>query len=93
MSSGCTVGTIRITSWLPASRSNCSSLLLSALASLWQVDDIGTAELMRTFYDGLRAGKSRSDALRAAQAAMIARGGRVADPWVWAAFTMLGGWR
>jgi CHAT domain-containing protein len=65
----------------------------SALASLWQVDDTGTAELMRTFYDGLRAGKSRSDALRSAQAAMIAKGGRVGDPWVWAAFTMLGGWR
>lgn len=65
----------------------------SALASLWQVDDIGTAELMRTFYTALRSGKSRSEALREAQAAMIAKGGRVADPWVWAAFTMLGGWR
>jgi CHAT domain-containing protein len=65
----------------------------SALASLWQVDDIGTAELMRTFYAGLRAGKPRADALQEAQAAMIAKGGRVGDPWVWAAFTMLGGWR
>lgn len=65
----------------------------SALASLWQVDDIGTAELMRTFYTALRAGKSRSEALREAQEAMIRKGGRVADPWVWAAFTMLGGWR
>lgn len=65
----------------------------SALASLWQVDDIGTATLMTGFYDGLRSGKSKAAALRDAQVAMIARGGRDADPWVWSAFTMLGGWR
>jgi CHAT domain-containing protein len=66
---------------------------VSVLASLWQVEDVGTAALMSEFYTGLRSGKSKSDALRAAQLSMIERGGSSADPWVWAAFAMLGGWR
>jgi CHAT domain-containing protein len=66
---------------------------VSALASLWQVDDIGTAQLMTTFYQGLRAGKSKAAALRDAQIAMIDGDPATADPWIWSAFTMLGGWR
>ncbi|WP_198045846.1 CHAT domain-containing protein [Novosphingobium aquimarinum] len=66
---------------------------VSALASLWQVDDIGTAQLMTTFYQGLRAGKSKAAALREAQIAMITGDPAQADPWIWSAFTMLGGWR
>ncbi|MCB2061900.1 MAG: CHAT domain-containing protein [Novosphingobium sp.] len=66
---------------------------VSALASLWQVDDIGTAELMSVFYRGLREGKSRAEALRDAQLALIARNNNQSDPWIWSAFTMLGGWR
>jgi CHAT domain-containing protein len=65
----------------------------SALASLWQVNDAGTVELMRSFYDHLRQGEARAEALRSAQLAMIAKGGDFGDPGVWAAFTLLGGWR
>lgn len=66
---------------------------LSAIASLWQVDDTGTAELMRQFYANLAAGKPRSEALRQAQVSMIRSGGNNADPFIWSAFTLLGAWR
>jgi CHAT domain-containing protein len=65
----------------------------SALASLWEVNDAGTAELMKTFYARYRAGAGKAEALHDAQLALIARGGDLADPNIWAAFTLLGGWR
>ena len=65
----------------------------SAIASLWEVNDTGTVELMKAFYANYRRGDSKSAALRDAQLAMIARGGDLADPIVWASFTLLGGWR
>ncbi len=65
----------------------------SVLASLWQVNDVGTAQLMKGFYTGLSAGKSKSAALREAQLALIRQGDELADPSVWAAFILLGGWR
>ena len=66
---------------------------LSAIASLWPVDDAGTAELMRHFYKAYRSGRSRAQALREAQIAMIDSGAEKADPFVWAAFTLVGAWR
>jgi CHAT domain-containing protein len=65
----------------------------SALASLWEVNDAGTSELMKAFYTRYRAGASKADALRDAQLSLIRRGGDFADPNIWAAFTLLGGWR
>ena len=66
---------------------------VSAIASLWQVDDAGTGQLMRSFYSGYGHGASRSGALRDAQLAMIRSGGADAQPHIWAAFTLLGAWR
>jgi CHAT domain-containing protein len=66
---------------------------LSAIASLWQVTDTGTSELMRQFYPSYRSGKSRAQSLREAQLSLIHGGGDNADPFVWAAFTLLGAWR
>lgn len=65
----------------------------SAIASLWEVNDTGTVALMKAFYDRYRAGDSKAAALRSAQRALIARGGDLAHPSIWAAFTLLGGWR
>jgi CHAT domain-containing protein len=65
----------------------------SAIASLWQVSDAGTVELMRGFYRNYRAGQGKAEALRNAQLALISKGGEFADPSIWAAFTLLGGWR
>jgi len=65
----------------------------SVIGSLWQVNDEGTAELMRQFYQRYSAGRSRSEALREAQMALIDGGGANADPNIWAAFALLGAWR
>lgn len=43
----------------------------TAMASLWRVDDIGTAGLMTEFYAHLRDSTLRAEALRQAQLAMI----------------------
>ncbi len=65
----------------------------SAIASLWPVNDAGTAELMKSFYQLYRDGRSKSAALREAQLRLIEAGGMNADPNIWAAFTLLGAWR
>lgn len=64
----------------------------SAIASLWQVNDAGTAELMRQFYSRYAAGQGKAEALRDAQLALLATD-EFADPNIWAAFTLLGAWR
>jgi CHAT domain-containing protein len=48
---------------------------------------------MKQFYGGYSAGRSKSEALRNAQLALIGKGGDLADPGIWAAFTLLGAWR
>jgi CHAT domain-containing protein len=65
----------------------------SAIASLWPVNDVGTAELMKDFYQLYRDGRSKSAALREAQLKLIDGGGVNASPTIWAAFTLLGAWR
>jgi CHAT domain-containing protein/tetratricopeptide (TPR) repeat protein len=63
------------------------------VASLWNVDDLATAELMKLFYqrmlkDGLPAGT----ALRAAQLELSGQK-RWASPYYWAGFVLLGEWQ
>ena len=65
----------------------------SAIASLWPVNDVGTAALMKNFYERYRAGRAKGEALREAQMAMIDGGGVNANPGIWAAFTLIGAWR
>jgi tetratricopeptide (TPR) repeat protein len=63
------------------------------VASLWKVDDVATAELMKRFYGGMLVGKQRpAEALRAAQAAMQAQR-RWSSPYYWAAFVLQGEWK
>ena len=63
------------------------------VASLWQVDDLATAELMKRFYRGmLKDGLRPAAALRAAQLEM-AQQKRWAAPYFWAAFTLQGEWK
>jgi CHAT domain-containing protein/Flp pilus assembly protein TadD len=62
----------------------------SVLSSLWSVRDDSASELMRSFYRHLRGGKTKVEALRAAQIAMIRR---FAHPGRWAAFQLSGDWR
>ncbi len=65
----------------------------SVIGSLWQVNDLGTAELMSRFYRLYSEGRSRSEALREAQLGLIQAGGDQANPNIWAAFALLGAWR
>jgi CHAT domain-containing protein len=60
------------------------------VASLWQVDDESSAELMRRFYRGMLVeGRRPADALRAAQLE-LARHRRWSAPFYWAGFVLLG---
>ena len=64
----------------------------AVVASLWQVPDVQTAELMGMFFTNLAAGKSKADALRDAQLDMIKMHskGVGSEPFYWAAFTLTG---
>ena len=62
------------------------------IASLWQVRDDTTAELMRRFHERLQRGEPATAALRAAQLALRADPS-TASPYFWAGFTSLGDWR
>jgi CHAT domain-containing protein len=63
------------------------------VASLWQVDDASTVELMRRFYQGMmRDTLSPVAALQRAQRDM-ARDSRWSSPFYWAAFVLQGEWR
>ena len=75
----------------------------AVVASLWQVADEGSADLMTRFYRHLKDGAAASDALREAQLEILAK-----SPWdreahgeirdlskdlVWAAFEVFGDWQ
>ena len=63
------------------------------VASLWQVDDLATAELMKRLYHGmLKDGLRPAAALRAAQQE-LAREKRWSAPYFWAGFVLQGEWR
>ena len=76
----------------------------TVMASLWNVNDASTAELMIRFYRHLRGGKAKDEALQAAQLEFI-RGaveievdGEVVEkdyssPYHWAAFQVIGDWQ
>jgi len=68
----------------------------SVLASLWNVRDRATSELMVRFYRHLRQGRSKDEALRAAQIELIRGSAGDEDrsaPYFWAAFQMYGDWK
>ena len=63
------------------------------VASLWQVDDAATADLMREFYKAMLVeGMQPAAALRAAQVRTWERNQQL-SPYFWAAFTLQGEWR
>jgi CHAT domain-containing protein len=63
------------------------------VASLWQVDDLATAELMRLFYDGMLTRRlPPAAALRAAQRSLAAQP-RWSSPFYWSGFVLQGDWK
>ncbi|MFI5118786.1 MAG: CHAT domain-containing protein [Thermoanaerobaculia bacterium] len=59
----------------------------SVVASLWNVNDEGTASLMESFYRRLARGLGKGDALREARLELARRG---AAPRLWAPFVLIG---
>jgi CHAT domain-containing protein len=64
----------------------------SVVASLWRVADSSTSALMQAFYRHLRAGRSKDEALRAAQTELI-KSSAFRAPFRWAGFQLIGDWR
>ncbi|HWS99682.1 MAG TPA: CHAT domain-containing protein [Pyrinomonadaceae bacterium] len=63
------------------------------VASMWQIDDDATAELMSHFYQGmLKKHMTPAEALRDAQIAMWRRQSYRRAPYYWAAFVLQGKW-
>ncbi len=63
----------------------------SQMISLWPVSDRGTRDLMIDYYERLRAGAGRSEALRQAQLKMLRDPGK-RHPFYWASFIQSGEW-
>lgn len=61
----------------------------SVLASLWRVDDQATSVLMQRFYENIKAGAPKDEALRRAQVATSREAGH-SHPYYWAAFQLSG---
>ncbi len=65
----------------------------SAIASLWQVDDQATADLIAQFYQNLNQGMGRAKALQVAQKIWLQHhSGARHHPGYWAALTLVGNW-
>jgi CHAT domain-containing protein/tetratricopeptide (TPR) repeat protein len=62
----------------------------AVIASLWNVNDASTEQLMSPFYRSLASGETIDRALRDAKLAMLKSGGRAAHPYYWAAFVVTG---
>jgi CHAT domain-containing protein len=61
------------------------------VAALWRVDDASTAQLMTGMYQGLMAGETPPDALRAAKLAMLQSRSVYRKPYYWAPFVVYSG--
>jgi CHAT domain-containing protein len=65
----------------------------SAIASLWQVDDRATAELIGQFYQNLSQGMGRAKSLQMAQKGwLVAHADARQHPGYWAALMLVGNW-
>jgi CHAT domain-containing protein len=64
----------------------------TVVASLWPVDDVSTGQLMTKFYERLKAGDGRAEALRNAQLA-VQQDPRFSHPYYWSGFLLFGDYR
>ena len=67
----------------------------STIATLWQINDKSTAELMAQFYKQLKNRRlSRAEALRSAQLHFLKGDNeRYQHPYHWSAFILVGNWQ
>ncbi len=61
----------------------------STLATLWSIDDQSTTELMINFYQELKTGATKAEALQHAQLSMLKHEKR---PYFWAPYILVGNW-
>jgi CHAT domain-containing protein len=61
----------------------------SVAATLWQVEDASTADLMIAFYANLKTSTNKASALREAKLSML-KNERLAHPYFWASFVLIG---
>ena len=63
----------------------------SILTSLWQIDEQSSAQIVSAFYDYLKEGKAKDEALRLAKLDYLATAnGRTAAPSYWAGLVLIG---
>ncbi|MBI1926988.1 CHAT domain-containing protein [Candidatus Poribacteria bacterium] len=63
----------------------------STIVSQWKVADESTAELMKAFYQNLKAGKGKAEGLRQAQLSLLHS--QYPHPFYWAPFILVGDWQ
>ncbi|WP_399680269.1 CHAT domain-containing protein [Xenophilus sp.] len=73
-------------------RSFLSAGSSSLIASLWPVSDDATEVLMSTLYGELAKGRDLQQAMQAGQLAVL-RNPKLAHPFFWAPFNLIGNWR
>ncbi len=94
MLSACETGLARVTGGdevIGLTRSFIFAGAPALIASLWTVDDLATAITVKRFYRFLQSGKSKAEALRAAQ--RFVRDQHNRHPAYWASMTLTGDWR
>ena len=72
------------------SRSLVTAGVPNVIVSLWAVDDIATADLMREFYRLWQAPDNPMDKAQALRQAMLTTMKQHPDPRLWSAFTLIG---
>lgn len=64
----------------------------SIVASLWTVNDESQGQLMQSFYKGLKAGKTKAEALRLAQLS-LKNTPKFNNPYLYASLVLVGSWK
>jgi CHAT domain-containing protein len=59
-------------------------------STLWSIDDVFSATLMKYFYESLAKGRTKADALEDAQRRILSEFRSTAVPWYWAGYVMEG---
>jgi CHAT domain-containing protein len=78
--------------WVSLTRAFIYAGTPTVVASLWEVDDRSTTELMKAFYTHLAQSQSKAGALAAAQRELLQRTSppEYKNPYYWAAFVLVG---
>lgn len=66
---------------------------LSAVGSLWPINDAATTQFMTTLYKGLSQSMSKAQAMQQAQVAMIKSKDKLHHPAFWSPFVLVGNWQ